>query len=86
MANDSAVTEERLARTLEYLADNPEEGQGQDVDLRVAEEPEQVLPAAPAVADVEHLSSQLAVGAQPAGLLPTGKAVRTRMLVIRAFR
>ena len=61
------VAEEGLAREdRDHLADDPEVGQDQDVDLRVAEEPEQVLPQDRAAAQrrVEEGAAEVAVDEQ----------------------
>jgi hypothetical protein len=48
------------------LADDAEERQGDDVDLRVPEEPEEVLPEhRPAVVDIEDVRAEPPIGTQP---------------------
>ena len=61
--DEGLVAEDRLAREdRQHLADDAEERQRDDVDLRVAEEPEQVLPQhGPAVLRVEDVHAEAPV-------------------------
>ena len=64
--DEGLVAEDRLAREdRQHLADDAEERQRDDVDLRVPEEPEQVLPEhGPAVLGVEDVRPEPSVGAE----------------------
>ena len=77
------VAEDRLAaEDREDLGDDAEERQRDDVDLGVAEEPEQVLPEDDAAVGRDrrcaHRSTRSAPAARSAAA-STGKAIRTRM-------
>ncbi len=65
-ADQADVAEDRFpAEHRQDLGDDPEERQRDDVDLWMAEEPEQVLPQDRAtVRGVEHVGAELAVGLQ----------------------
>ena len=83
------VAEDRLAAEhRQDLGDDAEERQRDDVDLGMAEEPEQVLPQdRPAVLGVEDVRAELSVGEQRqqrGG--STGNAISTRIAVSRMFQ